>query len=194
MLISASYFAQLSKIIVDNDRQLLKFYGVSDHSKWNDAKSMEKRAIVIESLRTLACQQQDVLRYKGITPAEVTFDSIKRFDILEDFDLIVMYVNSRLLYNNREILSRISSNDLLPLNDALEYIVALRKVSKVFAVTKPEHIAEVHCLSAMYTKSFWGKSAAISAENVTYFSALLTGANIPLAQALRTTGNVVIAL
>src|SRR5574344_1535916 len=149
-------FAMLCKIIKSDDA-LLKFYGVKDNNKWNDNFAIEKKKEVINLLRTLACQQQELLKYKETKIKDISFDTIKHMNILNDFSELRMYINSRILFNKRELLPKVG--ETIGFQCALKYIN--RCSSNVIAITSDIAKCKIDILPAMEKKDFWENRASI---------------------------------
>lgn len=187
----ACLFAQLSKLILSDER-LLKFFGVRDNSKWNDSKSEETKTRVINYLRNLACQQQELLKYCDTQVQDIGFDAVKHMNILDDSAIILLYTKSRILFNERELAKK---RDMKQLTSAMQYVNALKNLSKVVAIfPSTEHCTAIDLLPAMETKEFWDGRPVIRLDNgVAYFPTFI-GTNITLGTEMMRKGNIIAAL
>lgn len=179
-------FTKISKIIKSDD-ELLKFYGVKNNQKWNDKYAMDKKKQVINMLRTLACQQQELLKYKETKIEDITFDAVKHMDILNDFPMLTMYINSRILFNTRELLPKVSKP--IDFQCALKYIDCCN--SSVMAITSDISKCKIEILPAMEKKDFWENRSSIVVNNITYYPTII-GTNVKLACDLLAKGNIII--
>lgn len=185
---SAYMFSQLSKIMM-SDENLLAFYEIKDNQKWNDLEAIKKKSTIIALLKKLACQQQELLKCSDISLSDISFDSVKHLDILKDNGMINIYVNSRILYNQRELLSKASKS--IDLTMALRYIDSLN--CRVVAILRDTDHCVPQLLPAMKKKDFWENRSVITTDGISYFPTF-TGTNILLATEMVKKSNIVVAL
>ncbi len=184
----AYMFFEISKILGRNN-ELFSYFNLRENSKWNDLQSYEKKEDIRKKLKLLACQQQQILKLKEVSIKDILFPEIEKMNVVEDYSILRLYLNSRIEYNRREYSKHCPC---VGISTSKLFMDILTKNSTVVAVTTDLN-ATVDMLPAMRSKDFWANRLLINVDEVSYFP-VKWGFNISLSEILCKTNNILIAL
>lgn len=185
----AYLFLEISKILGAPEK-LFKYFHISENTKWNDLESFHKKEEIRNKLKVLVCQQQQILKQKDISLKDILFPEIAKMNVIEDYFQLRLYLNSRLEYNLRYILSNQSIN--VGMFASKLFMDILTKKSTVVAITT-DFNATVSLLPAMSSEEFWKNRSLINVDEVSYFP-VKWGYNIALSKEILKEKNILIAL